>query len=35
MRENKIREQMAILATSLFDRGLTKGSSGNIGVRAA
>lgn len=31
--ENRLREQIAILGKSLFDRGLTMGSSGNISVR--
>ncbi|MEM7423214.1 MAG: 3-oxo-tetronate 4-phosphate decarboxylase [Pseudomonadota bacterium] len=31
--ENRIREQIAILAKSLFDRGYGCGSSGNISVR--
>jgi ribulose-5-phosphate 4-epimerase/fuculose-1-phosphate aldolase len=31
--ENKLREQICIMAKSLFDRGLTCGSSGNISVR--
>ena len=30
---NKLREQIATLGQSLFDRGLTMGSSGNISVR--
>lgn len=33
MSETKLRDQMALLAKSLFDRGLTFGSSGNISVR--
>lgn len=33
MNENALREQIAHLAKSLFDRGLTFGSSGNISVR--
>ncbi|MCE8030041.1 3-oxo-tetronate 4-phosphate decarboxylase [Billgrantia desiderata] len=31
--ENALREQVATLGKSLFDRGLTMGSSGNISVR--
>lgn len=31
--ENALREQIATLGASLFDRGLTMGSSGNISVR--
>ena len=31
--ENTLREQIATLGRSLFDRGLTMGSSGNISVR--
>ncbi|MCH4562727.1 aldolase [Halomonas sp. EGI 63088] len=31
--ENALREQIATLGQSLFDRGLTMGSSGNISVR--
>ncbi|MDI5934390.1 3-oxo-tetronate 4-phosphate decarboxylase [Halomonas kalidii] len=31
--ENALREQIAALGESLFDRGLTMGSSGNISVR--
>lgn len=33
MNENALREQIVRLAKSLFDRGLTFGSSGNISVR--
>ena len=33
MNENKFREQICVLATSIFDRGLTHGSTGNISVR--
>ncbi|PVB60967.1 aldolase [Labrenzia sp. 011] len=33
MRETNLREQMCILAKSLFDRGLTHGSTGNISAR--
>ncbi len=33
MSESKIREQIALLGKSLFDRGLTVGSSGNISVK--
>ena len=33
MTETQIREQMCLLAKSMFDRGLTVGSSGNISVR--
>lgn len=35
MNENQQREQLCKLAKSLFDRGLTGGSSGNISVRTA
>jgi ribulose-5-phosphate 4-epimerase/fuculose-1-phosphate aldolase len=35
MRENKLREQMCELAKSMFDRGLTGGSTGNISARTA
>jgi ribulose-5-phosphate 4-epimerase/fuculose-1-phosphate aldolase len=31
--ENKLREQICLMAKSLFDRGLTCGSSGNISAR--
>ncbi|OBX36231.1 L-fuculose phosphate aldolase [Halomonas elongata] len=31
--ETRLREQIATLGQSLFDRGLTMGSSGNISVR--
>jgi len=31
--ENKLREEICIMAKSLFDRGLTCGSSGNISAR--
>ncbi|KXS37713.1 3-oxo-tetronate 4-phosphate decarboxylase [Modicisalibacter tunisiensis] len=31
--DNRLREQIATLGRSLFDRGLTMGSSGNISVR--
>ena len=31
--ESKLREQICLLGKSLFDRGLTMGSSGNISVR--
>lgn len=31
--ETELREQMCLLAKSLYDRGLTAGSSGNISVR--
>ncbi|MCE8022775.1 3-oxo-tetronate 4-phosphate decarboxylase [Billgrantia aerodenitrificans] len=31
--ENRLREQISTLGKSLFDRGLTMGSSGNISVR--
>ena len=31
--ENQLREQMCLLAKSLFDRGLTGGSTGNISAR--
>ena len=33
MTENQLREQMCRLAKSMFDRGLTGGSSGNISAR--
>ena len=33
MNENKLREQICLLATSIFDRGLTHGSTGNISAR--
>ncbi|WP_299736763.1 aldolase [uncultured Roseobacter sp.] len=33
--ETKLREQMCLLAKSLFDRGLTGGSTGNISARTA
>ena len=33
MNESKIREQIALLGKSLFDRGYTVGSSGNISVK--
>ncbi len=33
MSESKIREDIALLGKSMFDRGLTAGSSGNISVR--
>ncbi|MEM8648399.1 MAG: aldolase [Pseudomonadota bacterium] len=33
MRETDLREQMCILAASLYDRGLTHGSTGNISAR--
>lgn len=32
-KENQLREQMCLLARSLFDRGLTGGSTGNISSR--
>jgi ribulose-5-phosphate 4-epimerase/fuculose-1-phosphate aldolase len=35
MSETKLREQIAAFARSIFDRGLTAGSSGNISVRVA
>ncbi len=34
MNETKLREQMCLLGKSMFDRGLTVGSSGNLSVRA-
>lgn len=34
MNENQLREQIVKMGRSLFDRGLTMGSSGNISVRA-
>lgn len=33
MKESKLREQICLMAKSLFDRGLTCGSSGNISAR--
>ena len=33
MNENKLREQVCILAFSMFERGITHGSTGNISVR--
>ena len=33
MNESKLREQIALFGKSLFDRGLTSGSSGNISAR--
>lgn len=33
--EAKLREQMCLLAKSMFDRGLTGGSTGNISVRTS
>ncbi len=33
MQDNDLREQMCLLAKSLFDRGLTGGSTGNISAR--
>ncbi len=33
MRESALREQMCVLAKSLFERGLTHGSTGNISAR--
>ena len=33
--ETKLREEMCLLAKSLFDRGLTGGSTGNISARTA
>ena len=33
MTETQLREQMCTLAMSLFDRGLTHGSTGNISAR--
>jgi 3-dehydro-4-phosphotetronate decarboxylase len=33
--ENRLREDICRLAASLFDRGLTQGSSGNVSVRLA
>lgn len=35
MNETKLREQICLYGKSLFDRGLTPGSSGNISVRMA
>jgi ribulose-5-phosphate 4-epimerase/fuculose-1-phosphate aldolase len=34
MNETKLREEMCLLGKSMFDRGLTVGSSGNLSVRA-
>ena len=33
MNENKLREQICTFASSMFNRGLTHGSTGNISVR--
>jgi 3-dehydro-4-phosphotetronate decarboxylase len=33
MNESKLREEICLLAKSMYDRGLTPGSSGNISVR--
>ena len=33
MDENKLREQICLLAASMFERGITHGSTGNISVR--
>ncbi|MEM6897655.1 MAG: class II aldolase/adducin family protein, partial [Pseudomonadota bacterium] len=33
MKESTLREQMCDLAKSLYDRGLTHGSTGNISAR--
>ena len=33
MNDNELREQICLLAKSLFDRGLTGGSTGNISAR--
>lgn len=33
--ENRLREQICLLAKSMFDRGLTGGSTGNISARTA
>ena len=33
MSESKIREKICIFAASIFDRGITHGSTGNISVR--
>jgi len=33
MNENKLREQICIFASSMYNRGLTHGSTGNISVR--
>ena len=35
MTENTLREEICAIAKSMFDRGLTRGSSGNISVRLA
>ena len=35
MNENKLREDIAALGRSMFERGLTHGSTGNISARAA
>ncbi|GIS11964.1 MAG: hypothetical protein CM15mP115_11150 [Alphaproteobacteria bacterium] len=31
--DNRLREQICLLAKSMFDRGLTGGSTGNISAR--
>ena len=33
MNESKLREQICIFASSMYNRGLTHGSTGNISVR--
>jgi len=33
MRDNDLREQICLLAKSMFDRGMTGGSTGNISAR--
>ena len=33
--ENKLREQICLLAKSIYDRGLTGGSTGNISSRTS
>lgn len=35
MNENQLREEIALLGRSLYERGLTHGSTGNISVRCA
>lgn len=33
--DNALREEICLLAKSMFDRGLTAGSTGNISARTA
>jgi ribulose-5-phosphate 4-epimerase/fuculose-1-phosphate aldolase len=35
MNENRLREEIALLGQSLYERGLTHGSTGNISARCA